>query len=228
MMNITRRSTSSAERNAPEASRQVQIWPRSPTTPERAGRKRVDARGLRDHHLDLVGRALAVEVGLRLGERHVDAGAVDVEAPDAEDVDDLVVVDARLGAERRVEPLGRDQRDDVADPEPELARDPDPDRHARIEPVEITREDLGCRDQRHVAQVLEPRADHLDARAAPERRRHDLPADQRCRMGHAGHVTEPRGEVVEIGDQPARHTALIGLRQRSRPRHGRWRRGCGR
>ena len=37
MMNITRRSTSSAERKAPEASRQVQSTPRGPAASASAG-----------------------------------------------------------------------------------------------------------------------------------------------------------------------------------------------
>ncbi len=44
MMNITRRSTSSADRNAPEASRQVQITARGPAASNRAARQGVDAR----------------------------------------------------------------------------------------------------------------------------------------------------------------------------------------
>ena len=123
MMNITRRSVSSAERKAPEASRQVQSSARGPAAAASAGSSSSTRSGSLDHHLDLVGAALAVEEALRLVEGHVDAGLVDVVAADAEDVDDRVVVDPRLGAEGRVHALRRDQRDDVADADAEVARD---------------------------------------------------------------------------------------------------------
>ena len=42
---------------------------------QQGGRQILDTVGVGDHHLDLVGHALAVEVALRLGEGHVDAGA---------------------------------------------------------------------------------------------------------------------------------------------------------
>ena len=45
MMNITRRSTSSADRNAPEASRQVQTSPRGPAASRSGARSASTADG---------------------------------------------------------------------------------------------------------------------------------------------------------------------------------------
>ena len=61
----------------------------------------VDPVGVVEEDLDDVHVAVAVEVGLRLGERHVDEGRVELRHADLEDGDDRIALDARRGAEGR-------------------------------------------------------------------------------------------------------------------------------
>ncbi len=83
-------------------------------------------------------------------------------------------------------------------------------RDALAEPAEIARPCLGVGDQRHRAQILEPRAQHLDPRRASLRRGEHLAADQWCRPRHPRHRAEPSREIVVIGDQLARVAEFVG------------------
>ena len=110
---------------------------RGPAASASAGSISSTRSGCFDHHLDLVGAGLAVEEALGGVERHVGAGLVDVEAADREDVADRIVVGARLVAEGGVHALGRDDGHDVADADPEVARDAAADRDAGAELREV-------------------------------------------------------------------------------------------
>ena len=213
MMNITRRSTSSAVEEGPEASRQVQTSARGPAGRRDQRRASASTRsGSVDHHLDLVGGALAVEVALRLVERHVDAGPVDVEAPDPEDVGDLVVADAAAACRTacpspRARPASRRRRPRRPSSRATPAADGDAFAEAgRASPAAVS----GLRDQRHRRRG--PRAACRSPR--PRRRgRSPRPSPGPRISGAArvtpGHRRDPRRQLVVVGDQPARPRRVV-------------------
>ncbi len=90
----------------------------------------VDPVGIVGIDLDRGDVAGAVEIGLRLRQRHEHEGGVVFRHADLEHRRDLVDLDARRGAHRRHRAARRDQRDVVAGAQRELIGEPAPDRDA--------------------------------------------------------------------------------------------------
>jgi len=203
---------SSARRKLPALSR------RGPDHRPLAGRAQqgighlLDMLGVAQHDLDLVRHAIAVEEGLRFGKGQIDAGAVNVIASGAEDVDHLVAVDPGRGAEGGLHPLGRDDADAVADLHLQIARHPFADGNSLFKTGDVAAGAAGMGNAGDRQQVIGADAVDLDAGVAATERGHDLPLDQRRGAGHAGHRGQRRGDRVVVLDG-ARH--LAGRRDRS-------------
>ena len=200
---MTRRSVSSAERKAPGGVAPGPEHGAGAGGLGEGGFHFLDAVGVGDHDLDLVGAGLAVEEALGGVEGHVGAGLVDVVAADREDVGDGIVVGARLVAEGGVHALRRDDGHDVADADAEVAGDAAAQGDAGGELGQVAGGGFGVLDERHGLKVGEAGADDLDAGGAAVGGDHHLAADQRGGVGDAGDGVEALGERVVVGDQPA-------------------------
>ena len=92
----------------------------------------VDAVGVVEEDLDHGDVVLAVEIGLRLLERHEDEGGVELGHAELEDGVDLVSFDPGNDAERPLRALRRRERDGVADLQREVLGEALADRDAAV------------------------------------------------------------------------------------------------
>ena len=112
--NITLRSTSSAPKKVRLRCRQSVMQDRPARRLLDGGAGLVDPVGIVEIDLDQLHVVLAVEVVLRLGQRHEDEGGVELRHADLEDRLHRIALDARRGAEGRRGAARRDEREGVA------------------------------------------------------------------------------------------------------------------
>ena len=128
--NITLRSTWSALKNVALRCRQSTMKIGRPAASVTDLRKSIDLVRIVGIDLDRGDVVGAIEIGLRLGQRHEHEGGVVFRHADLEHRRDLVGLDARRRAHRRHGAARRDQRHAVAGAQRELIGEPPADHHA--------------------------------------------------------------------------------------------------
>ena len=147
----------------------------------------VDLVRLVDIYLDGGDVAGAVEIGLRLGQRHEHERGIVFRHADFENGGDLVRLDARRRAHRRHRAARSHQRDAVAHAQRQLIGQPPPDRHALpgVEAFERALPDV-VGDGGQLGEIGGAHAAHQHARRIERRGRQRLPLHDRCRQYDPG------------------------------------------
>ena len=163
--NITLRSTCSALKKVELRCRQSTRNTGRPAASVTALRKASILSGLVGEHLDRGHVVLAIEIGLRLRQRHEHEAGVIFRHADLEHGRHLVGLDARRHAHRRHRALGRDQRDGVAGMQRQLIGEPASDGDALPLVKSLQRALLDVLgDRGEVVEVLRAHAAHQHAR----------------------------------------------------------------
>ena len=156
--------------------------------------------GIDDGDFDLIDDEVAVHESLRLGQREIGAGFVDVDAACGEDIDDFISVCARgdpCGAARAV---GVHHANSVADIRPECSGHFGPDGDAVVKAIEGALADLWIGNAGDAEDVFFGDAIDFNARARVAAIGKDEAAHQGCGAGDARCSFDPISQCLIVLD----------------------------
>ena len=170
------------------------------------------------HDLDLIRDTIAIKKDLCLGKGKINPCAINVVAPRREDIDHLIGAHAGRGAKGRLDPVGRNDLDPVADNGAKLLRythaDGDPLTKAR----DVAAPCLRVRNTRKLGKVFRTDSKDFHAGVTVAQVGHHLPFDERRRPHHTGHPAQAFGHRLKVVDR-AINPAIIGDFARAIDRH---------